>query len=295
MVIAVIGLGHMGRAMAERLAERGFELRVWNRTRERADGLAARACDDPAAAAEGAEVVVSALADDRAVREVALGARGILAGLGAGAVHVGTSTISRGLSEELARAHAARGRSYLAATVLGRSDAARAGRLFVFAGGDDAARERARPALEALGQRTLPFADAAQAALAKILVNLMLAGTIELLGEVLALGEKGGIDPARTASLLADTLFGCPAIAGYGERIAARAFTPAGFAMPLGLKDVELALSTGGELRVPLPAASVVRDHLLAALARGLADHDWSALTTAERAAAGLASDGSVV
>jgi len=116
----------------------------------------------------------------------------------------------------------------------------------------------------------------------------MLGGIIELLGEVMALGEKGGVPPGRVLELLTGTVLGCPAIEGYGRRIAEGKFEPAGFRMALGLKDVELALAAGDDLRVPLPAANVVRDHALAALARGLERLDWSGLTSTLRLEAGL-------
>ncbi len=288
MRLAVIGLGHMGRAMAERLREHAIPLRVWNRTREKADGLGATVCATPAEAARDADVVLTSLAADDAVRAVVWGDDGVLGALAAGAVHVGTSTISHALAGELARAHAERGRAWVAAPVLGRPDAAARGELFVFAGGDEEARRRARPLFEVIAQRTFELPAAAQANVAKILANLMLAGTIELLGEVLALGEKGGLAPDRTVELLTSTLFGCPAIEGYARRIAGQTFEPAGFRMALGLKDVELALALGDELRVPLPAANVVRDHILAALARGLERLDWSGLATVSRLEAGL-------
>ena len=131
-----------------------------------------------------------------------------------------------------------------------------------------------------------------QAMLAKILANFMIAGTIELLAEATTLGEKGGIAPQALVDLLTRTLFGSPFVKGYGGRIASGQFRPAGFAVPLGLKDVELALEAGHDLQAPLPAASVARDHLLGALARGRADWDWGALATAVREAAGLAVDG---
>jgi 3-hydroxyisobutyrate dehydrogenase-like beta-hydroxyacid dehydrogenase len=288
MSIAVIGLGQMGRAMSERLAARGIEVRVRNRSRDKAAGLKATVCDSPAEAARGAELVLSSLSADPVVREVVSGKDGILDGLGEDAVHVGASTISYELAGELARIHAERGRTYVSAAVLGRPDAAASGRLFVLAGGEAGALERCRALFGAIGQGTFDFADAPRANLAKIVANLMFAGIIELLGEVMALGEKGGIPPGRIVDVLTGTVFGCPAVEGYGRRIAEGAFEPAGFRMALGLKDVELALAAGDALRVPLGTANVVRDHMLAALARGLESFDWSGLTTVVRAESGL-------
>jgi 3-hydroxyisobutyrate dehydrogenase-like beta-hydroxyacid dehydrogenase len=285
--IAVIGLGGMGRALAERLAARGFTLRVWNRTRARAEGLNATVCDSPAAAARNAALVLTSLAADDAVRDVLFGG-GLLDALAGDAVHVGASTISHQLGRELGQAHAARGKSYVAAPVIGRPDAAAQGKLFVLAGGDDGVRTRCEPLFAAIGQGRFDFPTPEQANLAKILANLVLAGTIELLGEAFALGEKGGLAPARALEVLVGTLFGCPAIAGYGPRIAERRFEPAGFRMALGLKDVELALAAGHDLRAPLPTANVVRDNLLSALAQGLERLDWSGVTDVVRASAGL-------
>jgi 3-hydroxyisobutyrate dehydrogenase-like beta-hydroxyacid dehydrogenase len=286
--VAVIGLGQMGRAMAERLLARGFEVRVWNRTRDRAEGLKAVVCETAADAARGSELVLTSLASDDAVHQVVFAPDGVLAGLGEGAVHVGTSTISHQFAAVLARSHEAHGRGYVSAPVLGRPDAATAGKLFIFAGGSEPARQHCQPVFEALGQRTFDFPEAPVANLMKICANLMLAGTIELLGEVIALGEKGGLAPQRTVETLTGTVFGCSAVDGYGRRIVEGKFEPAGFRMALGLKDVELALGAGDELRMPLPAANVVRDHLLAALARGLESLDWAGLTRVVRAEAGL-------
>jgi 3-hydroxyisobutyrate dehydrogenase-like beta-hydroxyacid dehydrogenase len=291
MVVAVVGLGAMGRAMAERLLSRGYELRVWNRTRARTQGLAAPVCESPADAARGAEVVMTSLSDDDAVSEVLLGERGLLQGLDDGAVHVGTSTISHALATTLVRIHAEHRRPYLSAPVVGRPEAAANGQLVMLAGGEESLHECCRPLFDDLARRVVRFSNAPTANLAKIVVNTMIGGTIELLGEVMALGEKGGIAPSDTVDLLIGTLFDCPAVATYGRRIAAEQFEPAGFRLALGLKDLELALSAGDELRAPLPAANVVRDHLLAAMATGREDIDWSGLTTVVRAEAGL-SDG---
>jgi 3-hydroxyisobutyrate dehydrogenase-like beta-hydroxyacid dehydrogenase len=237
-------------------------------------------------------MVLSSLADDRAVRDVVLGGDGVIAGLAAGGVHVGMSTISLRLAGELADAHAARGQQFVAAPVLGRPDAAARGELWILTGGNEDAIARATPALACLGQGQLRVGDARQSVLAKLLANFMIAGTIELLAEATTLGEKGGIAPPALIDLLTKTLFGSPIVKGYGGRIAAGQFRPAGFAVPLGLKDVELALEAGHDLRAPLPVASVARDHLIAALARGRADWDWGALATVVREAAGLEAGG---
>jgi 3-hydroxyisobutyrate dehydrogenase-like beta-hydroxyacid dehydrogenase len=287
--IGFVGLGQMGRQMAERLAQAGFALRVWNRTRQRAEGLpSATVCDSPREAARGVDLVVSSLADDQAVTDVVLGDGGLLAGLGDGAVHMGTSTISYALAGRLTEAHAARGRTFVATPVLGRPEAAARGELWILTGGDAAAIARCQPVLGVIGRGQVHLGTQQQALLAKIIANFMIASTIELLGEATALGAKGGIEPADLVRMLTQTLFGSPVVNGYGARIASGAYEPAGFRMALGLKDIELALGCGRELRAPLPAANVVREHMIEALARGHDAWDWSGVAAIAHEAAGL-------
>ena len=130
--------------------------------------------------------------------------------------------------------------------------------------------------------------SAPQASLAKLLGNFMIASTIEMLGESLALAEKAGLDPSRLLGMLTGTLFGAPVIKRYGQLVADTAFEPAGFQLALGLKDVNLALGAGEELRVPLPLASLVRERMLTALAQGRERFDWSGFASVIREAAGL-------
>ena len=156
--------------------------------------------------------------------------------------------------------------------MLGRLDVAARGELWILTGGEDAALARATPAFACLAQGQVHVGPPQQAILAKLLANFMIAGTIELFAEATTLGEKGGIGPAALIDLLTKTLFGSPIVKGYGGRIASGQFRPAGFAVPLGLKDVELALEAAHDLRAPLPSASLARDHLIGALARGRAD-----------------------
>jgi 3-hydroxyisobutyrate dehydrogenase-like beta-hydroxyacid dehydrogenase len=275
--------------MARNLVQAGFDVRVWNRTAARTrDVPGARPAPTPAAACDGADFAVSMLADDAAVEATALGPDGVLAGLPKGAVHVGASTVSVALCRRLAEAHAAKGVGYLAAPVFGRPDAAAAKQLWILPGGAPADIERCSALFAALGQGTFPMGSAPQASLAKLLGNFMIASTIEMLGESLALAEKAGLDPSRLLAMLTGTLFGAPVVKRYGQLVADTAFEPAGFALALGLKDVNLVLGAGEELRVPLPLASLVRERMLTALARGRERFDWSGFASVIREAAGL-------
>jgi 3-hydroxyisobutyrate dehydrogenase-like beta-hydroxyacid dehydrogenase len=288
--VAFLGLGSMGLPMAQNLAAAGFSLRTWNRTASKAALVqGAVACSSPREAAQGAGVALTMLADDAALEAVVFGEQGLIEGLAPGAVHAGLSTCSVAMARRLQREHAARGQRYVSAPVFGRPDAARARLLWIVPGGEPEALQRCAPLFAALGQGTLPMASAEQASLAKLIGNFLIASTMEALAEALALGEKAGLDAGRLIAFLGDALFaGSRVVKGYGERIAATQFEPAGFALPLGLKDVKLALAAGEELRVPLPIASLLRDHIVAALARGRERMDWAALATVVREEAGL-------
>jgi 3-hydroxyisobutyrate dehydrogenase-like beta-hydroxyacid dehydrogenase len=279
--IGFAGLGRMGRAMAQNLVAAGFPVRAWNRTPGKAPPGAVEKRSVREVAQE-CRVVITMLADDSAVESVA---RELLESLPKGGVHLGMSTVSVALSRKLAQEHAGRGQRYVAAPVFGRPEAAQARQLWIVAGGEW---NDLKAVLEALGQGTFAVAEPHQASLVKLCGNFLIASMIEALGEALALAEKGGVDPQQMIGFFGSTMFNTPIVKGYGGRIAATEFEPAGFAMALGLKDVTLAMKAGEELRVPLPLASIARDHLLAALARGRDGWDWGGLASAIREAAGL-------
>jgi 3-hydroxyisobutyrate dehydrogenase-like beta-hydroxyacid dehydrogenase len=279
MQVAFCGLGRMGRPMAANLVAAGHSVRVWNRTPGKAPARAIE-CRTPAEAAQGAEVVVTMLADDAAVEVVVFGADGILE---APAIHCGMSTISMQLSERLSREK----QRYVAAPVFGRPDAAEARKLRIVAGGDQV--EQCRPIFDALGEAVFVAGSGPQASLTKLCGNFCIAGLIEMYGEVFALGEKAGMDTGKLAETLSKILFAnAPIAVGYGARIAATQFEPAGFAMALGLKDVTLALKAAEALKAPLPLGSLMRDHFLESLAKGREHFDWGGMAAVLREAAGL-------
>ncbi|MCU0622052.1 MAG: NAD(P)-dependent oxidoreductase [Gemmatimonadales bacterium] len=288
--IAVVGLGQMGRPIAANLVAAGFAVRTCNRSGGAVDG--ATAAPTIARAVSGADVAVTMLSEDAAVEAVTFGDGGLLASLDAGALHLGMSTISVALAGRLAEAHAAAGQAFVAAPVFGRPEAAAARQLWIVPGGEPAHLDRLAPVFAAVGQGTWPMPGAREAALAKLCGNFMLAGTIELLGEALVLGEKGGIAPAALLDMLTGTLFTNPVSKRYGQMIATGVYQPAGFAMPLGLKDMRLVLQAGDDSRTPLPLAELLRSRFLEALARGRGDWDWAGIASVARDAAGLGNPG---
>jgi 3-hydroxyisobutyrate dehydrogenase-like beta-hydroxyacid dehydrogenase len=292
MKTAFIGLGSMGLPMARHLLQAGHRLTVYNRTRARADQLKHLdpvVAATPAAAARGADVLVTMVADDPALEEVMLGEQGALAALAPGAIHLSMSTVSPALSRWLAERHAAVGQTLVAAPVFGRPEAAETQKLWIVVAGPAAAIERCRPLLDAMGQGIIAAGDEpARANVIKLAGNFLLAAAIEALGEAFALGRKYGVAPADLLDVVQGRLFRSPIYENYGKLIAEERYEPAGFKLRYGLKDIRLALGAGDEVAVPLPLASLMRDRYLTAVARGWSDLDWAALARVAAADAGL-------
>ncbi len=281
----------MGQGMAGNLLKTDHPLTVFNRTREKADALAGRGATVAGsvhAAVAGCDAVFTMLADDKAVTEVVFGSEGIASSLPAGAIHVSHSTISVAMAKKLAREHASRGQIFISAPVFGRPDAAEAKRLLVVAAGETVPVETVRPLLDAIGRHTyIAGTEPWQANLIKLNGNFMIACMIETFGEAFATIRKAGIDHHLFHEIMSE-LFGSPIYKGYGAAIAGNVFEPAGFALRLGLKDIRLGLEAAGELEVPMPFASILRDHFLAALAHGQENMDWSSVGKIPALMAGL-------
>jgi 3-hydroxyisobutyrate dehydrogenase-like beta-hydroxyacid dehydrogenase len=292
MKVGFIGLGQMGSGMARNLIKAGHILVVYNRTRRRAEelqSLGAKIAGTSGEAATGVEALITMLADDRAVEDVIFAPGDVIQSLPAGAVHISMSTISVALSRRLAAAHREKRQQYVAAPVFGRPEAAAAAQLFIVAAGPSKEMERLRPLFDAMGQKTFSGGEEASAAnVIKITGNFMISTVIESLAESFALVRKHGLDPNTFLEVLTGSLFTGPVYRNYGNMIAAERFEPAGFKMPLGLKDNRLLLAAAEDVAVPMPMASLVRDRFMAALAQGLGEADWSAIARVSYRNAGL-------
>jgi 3-hydroxyisobutyrate dehydrogenase-like beta-hydroxyacid dehydrogenase len=292
MKVAFLGLGNMGSPMARNLIHAGHDVTLWNRTLSKAEPLrseGAKVGKSPAEAAKDSEVAITMLADDAAVVGAVLSASGLLETLPKGATHVSMSTISVALSNRLAEEHHQRGQHYVTAPVFGRPDAAAAGKLFVAVAGEKSAVERCLPLLEVLGQRVFVLGEKPEMAnVVKLSGNFLIASVIESLGEAIALTRKYGIEPHQYVEFLTNSLFAAPVYKTYGGLIADQKHQTAGFGLRLGLKDIRLALSAAENVDAPLPVASLIRDHMLTAIARGLDQQDWSVLGQLAAENAGL-------
>ena len=281
MKVGFIGLGHMGAGMAANLLRAGHEVTVYNRTPGKDRALVEQGAHAAAQVADACQddAVMTMLADDSAVEAVVFGDQGVIGSLGTGAIHISMSTISVALSEKLAAAHAKAGQRFVAAPVFGRPDVAAVGKLFIVAAGASDAVEACSPLFETLGQKTFSVGDKPPAAnLVKLSGNFLLASVIEGLGEAMALVGKAGIDRRQYLEILTSTLFTAPVYKTYGGLIAEEKFEPAGFAAPLGYKDIRLTLAAADSLRVPMPVASLLRDRFLTLLAQGGEALDWSGI-----------------
>jgi 3-hydroxyisobutyrate dehydrogenase-like beta-hydroxyacid dehydrogenase len=259
----------MGAGMARNLMAAGHELTLYNRSREKAEGLGAAVAATAAEACRDAEAAITMLSDDRAEEETMWDA------LPAGAVHIACSTISTACARRLAERHEGR---YLSAPVFGRPEAAEKKQLLVCPAGPAELVERFRPVFDAMGRATfVAGTEPWQANALKLCGNFMIASMIEAFGEAYGTMRRASVDPHLFLEVM-NALFGSPVYANYGRIIADEKFEPAGFALKLGLKDMRLVLETAFECASPMPIASLLRDRLLDAVGHGQSEKDWSSM-----------------
>jgi 3-hydroxyisobutyrate dehydrogenase-like beta-hydroxyacid dehydrogenase len=291
MKIAFLGLGRMGAGMARNLIRAGHSLAVYNRSREKAEALAAdgaRVASSPADAARDVDAVMTMVADDYALEQIIFGENGAALAMKEGCVHLSHSTISTTMARRLTAEHGQRKQGYLSVPVFGRPDAAESKNLVVMVAGPAEIVERCRPLCDAIGRQTFVMGtEPWQANVAKVCGNFMVISAIEALGEAYATLRKAGVAPEDFLDVM-HSLLGSQVITGYGRMIAKEQFEPAGFALKLGLKDVRLVLAASEEVVSPMPLASLIHDHLLSGLAQGQGEMDWSSVTQVIARNAGL-------
>ena len=282
--VSLIGLGSMGTAMAHRLLEQGFALDFWNRSaKDNSELLAKGAVQVDLADALKNDFVISFLSNDAAALEVF--SEQNLSAANAGTIHINMSTVSLEASGSLAKVHAKQGIGYIAAPVLGRPIAITNGKLLIVAAGDSKDIDAASVIFEKVSAQYWNVgADHAKANLVKLGVNYNLIHALQAIGESVALVESGGVDANTFMEILTHTAFAGSAYAGYGPMIVNRRYSPPGFSMTLGLKDLKLiedAASAGG---LTLPVAAVLRKLFeTAQVDPELKDLDWSAIAELTR------------
>jgi 3-hydroxyisobutyrate dehydrogenase/2-hydroxy-3-oxopropionate reductase len=273
----------MGAAMAGRVAAAGHALTVWNRTRSTAEEVAARCggaavADTAREAAAAAEVVLVSLADDAAARSAYGGEDGLVAGLGPGQVVADTSTVAPETVRELGAAVRATGAELVDTPVSGSVPSVEAGSILVMAGGDAAALERARPALESFAQRIILLGPAGAGATMKLAVNAMVFGLNQTLAEALVLAEKAGVDRELAYEVIANSAVAAPFVHYKRAAYLHPGSAPVAFALDLVAKDLDLAAALAGRLGAPMPQLEANRRVVAEAIAAGLGEADLSAL-----------------
>ena len=272
MIVAVLGTGTMGAPMARNLAEAGFEVRVWNRTIEKARAVErARACETAAEAADGADFLLTMLSDGDAVVETVSG--GVLDG---DAVWLQMSTVGVDATERLMKLAADSGTPFVDAPVIGTKQPAEKGELTILASGPRDARERAKPVFDAVGARTVELGDAGEGTRVKLVINSWLVILVGGLAETIAFAEAIGVDPERFLETIESGPTG-PAYAQLkGRMMIARKFDPA-FSLALARKDARLVLEAAERHGFDAALVEVVGRKMDEAIAAGHGDEDMAA------------------
>jgi 3-hydroxyisobutyrate dehydrogenase-like beta-hydroxyacid dehydrogenase len=282
--IAVIGLGSMGTAMAARLLDQGFAVAVWNRTpKQPAELVEGGAVFVSLEEALKSRFVISFLSNDAAALDLFSEAN--VAVFGSETIHLNMSTVSTQASRTLAELHAKHNVGYVASPVLGRPAAITNGKLLIVVAGNASDIVAATPILEKAAARFWNVGeDHSKAILVKLGVNYNLIHALQAIGESVALVESGGVDPNTFIEIITHTAFTGAAYVGYGPMIVNRNYTPPGFSVELGLKDVKLVESAAEELDLKLPVAPVLHALFEQALTDpDLKDLDWSAIAEITR------------
>jgi len=280
--VAVVGTGRMGAAMVGRLVGAGFPVVVHNRTRARAEQVAgahgARVAATPREAAEQAEVVVVSLADDVAVRAAYQGPDGLVAGLRPGAVVADTSTVDPATLQKLEPSVRAAGAHLLDTPVSGSVATVEAGQLLVMAGGEDAALEAARPALESFARRIVALGPLGAGATMKLVVNSMVHALNAALAEALVLAEKAGVERSAAYEVIASSAVAAPFVLYKRESYEHPDDSPVAFALDLVAKDLDLAADLAERVGARMPQLALNRSVVAEAIDAGLGAADLSSL-----------------
>jgi 2-hydroxy-3-oxopropionate reductase len=278
--VGFIGLGIMGKPMAENLIEAGYDLVVYNRTREKAEDLeGSTVADSPREVAEQSDIIITMLPDSPQVEEVLAGKGGVFEGVGEGALIVDMSTISPLVTEKLSEKAREKGASMLDAPVSGGDVGAIDGTLSIMVGGSDEDFGRALPLFEVMGDTVIHVGPVGTGQVVKAANQIVVALTIEAVSEALVLGSRGGVAPDKILDVLSGGLAGNKVMEAKREKMLDHSFDP-GFKVELHHKDLGIALAAGREYGVTLPVTAIVDQMLQDLITNGRGDRDHSALLT---------------
>jgi len=280
--IGFIGLGIMGKPMARNLIKAGYSLTVHNRSRGAVDELVREGAKDgrtPRGVAEESDMIITMLPDSPDVQQVVTGPSGVLEGLRKGAVLVDMSTISPMVTQDLAKAVRSKGAEMLDAPVSGGEKGAVEATLSIMVGGPEEIFARVKPVFEVMGKNIVHIGATGAGQVTKACNQIVVALTIQAVSEALVLASKAGVDPGKVRQALLGGFAQSRILDVHGQRMLERNFKP-GFRVRLHQKDLNIGLSTGKNLGVPLPATAVVQEAFTALQGLGRGDQDHSSLVT---------------
>ena len=286
MNIGFIGLGNLGSPIAENILNKRSQLFVYNRTALKAQPLVDKGavmCNNVRQLSEKCEVVLSIVSDDTALNDITLGKDGVAENLREGGVHVSMSTILPATAMRLTEKHKESNTYYVAAPVMGRPEAARAEKLHFLVAAEPTIIEMVKPLLkDAGGAGIWEFGnDPAAANVAKLCSNFLIVSAIESMAEGINLAKKSGLDAAAWMNMVTQTLFAAPIYINYGNILLKEMFQPAGFALRLGLKDVNLVMEQSRKASAPMPIGELMQKRLSECVVNGMGDYDWTSVALA--------------
>jgi len=286
MKLGFIGLGNLGTPIAENLVQKGHNVLVYNRTASKAQPLADKGATIATSVKEVAaasDVVFTIVSDDAALNHITLNEDGIAANLKAGGIHVSMSTILPATSSQLQAVHQKHNNHYVAAPVLGRPEAAKARKLNFLVSGDASVTAVIKPLLTDGGAANIfeYGTEVGAANVAKLCSNFLIVSAMEAMAEAINMARKSGVSAEAWHSMVTQTLFTTPIYINYGNALLKEAFEPGGFALRLGLKDVNLMLQQGNAVEAKMPTASLLRHQFEECIEKGLGEHDWTAIALA--------------
>jgi 3-hydroxyisobutyrate dehydrogenase-like beta-hydroxyacid dehydrogenase len=281
--VGFLGLGIMGSRMARNLAQKGFEVVAWNRSAEKARALApfgVKVAATPAELAAQVDAFCTCVTDPNALREVALGKTGLLAGARQGQLFIDFSTVSVELCRELDATFTARGVDFVEAPMTGSKGGADKGTLVIMAGAPQAAFDRAQTIFQAVGERAILCGPVGAGTQVKLAGNALIAAMLQSLSEGMLLAKKAGVDPRKVIEVVQASGFRSPYFDFKGQALLRRDFETA-FSIDLMFKDLSLFLDNAGQHRVPTPLTAAAREAYQLARAQGKGGQDICAVITA--------------
>ncbi len=288
--IGFIGLGIMGEMMAKRLLGNGYELMVWNRTKEKISKLETSSvtpAESPADVAKNCKVIVSMLADSKALEDVVNGENGILSAIKPGLIHIDMSTVSPTTTKKLYNEYKNRSSYFIHAPVLGSKTQAETGTLLIFAGGDKEGLSQCEEIFKILSKKVWYFDSVEKATILKLAMNSMIATMMLALSQAFVLAEKSGLSKETILEVLENSALNSAMYQNKGKSITAGNYTP-NFYVKYILKDINLILESGQELKIPLPVLSAIRELYISAISKGYENEDYCAVYKVIAELAGL-------